>query len=290
MFPPPPRCATAILACAAMLVCSAVAQPAPTASFAPAPEASPYLVRAWTTRDGLPINHIESIAQTPDGYLWLGTAAGLIRFDGMRFRLYGRGRTEGVERNVREGALGGPARAPRRRLDHGRRCGRRAGRALPVSRRHGSEAMEALAAPMQSRRTATCGSRSGKGGAARIRADGRIERYPVGDGVTGAVGSIRVTPRGTVFAVTERGIERFDGGTIPGRRTLRARVPSSPCVRPEDGPRRELEAGRIVRFSGEGFEIVPAPSRDGDCRVLRVDADGSVAPVRRRGHRTARQR
>ncbi|THD63867.1 sensor histidine kinase [Phenylobacterium sp.] len=38
---------------------------------------------AWTRLDGMPAN-ISSIAQTPDGYLWLGADSGLYRFDGVR--------------------------------------------------------------------------------------------------------------------------------------------------------------------------------------------------------------
>ena len=40
--------------------------------------------RAYTRDDGLP-GAVESIAQTPDGYLWIGTVSGLYRFDGVRF-------------------------------------------------------------------------------------------------------------------------------------------------------------------------------------------------------------
>jgi signal transduction histidine kinase/ligand-binding sensor domain-containing protein len=38
---------------------------------------------AWTIADGIPAN-IWAIAQTPDGYLWLGSVNGLYRFDGVR--------------------------------------------------------------------------------------------------------------------------------------------------------------------------------------------------------------
>jgi ligand-binding sensor domain-containing protein len=42
---------------------------------------------SWTTRTGAPSGANTSITQTPDGYLWLGTAAeGLVRFDGVRFQ------------------------------------------------------------------------------------------------------------------------------------------------------------------------------------------------------------
>ncbi len=44
-----------------------------------------YWARTWQTDDGLPRNTITSIAQTPDGYLWLGTPFGVIRFDGVTF-------------------------------------------------------------------------------------------------------------------------------------------------------------------------------------------------------------
>jgi len=45
-----------------------------------------YLVHVWQTDRGLPQNWVSSIAQTPDGYLWVGTRyGGLARFDGVRF-------------------------------------------------------------------------------------------------------------------------------------------------------------------------------------------------------------
>ena len=39
----------------------------------------------WTSRDGLPHDQINALAQTPDGLLWVGTYEGLARFDGMAF-------------------------------------------------------------------------------------------------------------------------------------------------------------------------------------------------------------
>lgn len=42
----------------------------------------------WTADDGLPVNAVTSIDQTPDGYLWLGTQEGLARFDGVRFQVF----------------------------------------------------------------------------------------------------------------------------------------------------------------------------------------------------------
>ncbi|HEV2863726.1 MAG TPA: two-component regulator propeller domain-containing protein [Pyrinomonadaceae bacterium] len=50
----------------------------------PALDASQYAHTAWKIRDGFSKGSINSIAQTPDGYLWLGTEFGLLRFDGVR--------------------------------------------------------------------------------------------------------------------------------------------------------------------------------------------------------------
>ncbi len=42
----------------------------------------------WQTENGLPQNTIHSILQTNDGFLWLGTEGGLVRFDGLRFTIF----------------------------------------------------------------------------------------------------------------------------------------------------------------------------------------------------------
>ena len=41
----------------------------------------------WTSQNGLPGEAVYQILQSPDGYLWLRTSAGLVRFDGVRFVL-----------------------------------------------------------------------------------------------------------------------------------------------------------------------------------------------------------
>src|SRR5215831_19122304 len=50
-----------------------------------ATERSQWFARPWQTEDGLPNNTVFGIVQTPDGYLWLGTPTGLVRFDGASF-------------------------------------------------------------------------------------------------------------------------------------------------------------------------------------------------------------
>jgi len=52
-----------------------------------------YASRLWTTDHGLPQNTVTAIHQTRDNFLWLGTKAGLTRFDGVRFDVYDAGNT-----------------------------------------------------------------------------------------------------------------------------------------------------------------------------------------------------
>jgi ligand-binding sensor domain-containing protein/signal transduction histidine kinase len=60
--------------------------------------ASEYLARVWQTDEGLPNNRVQAIAQTPDGYLWVGTSEGLARFDGMQFTTFSGPRSLGINR------------------------------------------------------------------------------------------------------------------------------------------------------------------------------------------------
>ena len=47
-----------------------------------------YSTDVWTSENGLPDSSVMAIAQTPDGYLWVGTYNGLARFDGVRFVVF----------------------------------------------------------------------------------------------------------------------------------------------------------------------------------------------------------
>ncbi len=58
-----------------------------------------YLIDVWNSERGLPENSVVSLAQTPDGYLWLGTLqAGVVRFDGVRFVTFDPANSPGLPR------------------------------------------------------------------------------------------------------------------------------------------------------------------------------------------------
>ncbi len=54
----------------------------------------------WTIDDGLPQNSVQAVLRARDGYLWLGTFDGLARFDGLRFAVFDKSNTPGLEANT----------------------------------------------------------------------------------------------------------------------------------------------------------------------------------------------
>jgi signal transduction histidine kinase/ligand-binding sensor domain-containing protein len=57
----------------------------PLAALDPSRHISQYAHTAWRIQDGVFASAPNAITQTADGYLWIGTLAGLVRFDGVRF-------------------------------------------------------------------------------------------------------------------------------------------------------------------------------------------------------------
>jgi len=51
-------------------------------------ELSRYGRQTWQTENGIPQNTVHAIVQSHDGYIWLGTEGGLVRFDGLKFFVY----------------------------------------------------------------------------------------------------------------------------------------------------------------------------------------------------------
>jgi ligand-binding sensor domain-containing protein len=111
-----------LLACV-MAVSLCMFSRASRASYVP-----PYVHNVWQTQQGLPQNSVFTIVQTRDGYLWLATQEGLVRFDGIRFTIFDKRNTPQIKANNiqalyedQEGALwagteGGAACIGNRRL------------------------------------------------------------------------------------------------------------------------------------------------------------------------------
>ena len=65
----------------------------------PQKEITQYVIDTWGLEDGLPQISIHAVIQTGDGYLWLGTQEGLVRFDGVHFEVYNKSKVEQIKNN-----------------------------------------------------------------------------------------------------------------------------------------------------------------------------------------------
>lgn len=81
------------------------AQGQPDVRVLPQPD-GPLVQRHWTVRSGLPVNQITGMIQGEDGYLWLATFDGLVRFDGVRFTLFNKGQSPSIPLSRFSGILG----------------------------------------------------------------------------------------------------------------------------------------------------------------------------------------
>ena len=91
------RCA---IVCVFVLLLASWAQHAWTARAQSLPQVpAQFGLASWQTEQGLPQNTVQSILQTRDGYLWLGTKEGLARFDGVRFVVFDKQNTPQLPHN-----------------------------------------------------------------------------------------------------------------------------------------------------------------------------------------------
>jgi ligand-binding sensor domain-containing protein len=71
---------------AAVLLLAALAAPA----LEPTTPLANYGRQAWVMENGLPQNTVQALVQSKDGFVWMGTEVGLVRFDGNGFQVFDR--------------------------------------------------------------------------------------------------------------------------------------------------------------------------------------------------------
>ncbi|MCP4213143.1 MAG: helix-turn-helix domain-containing protein [bacterium] len=60
----------------------------PISAVNPALPADGYIIDQWGPAEGFPSNYVFALMQSTDGYLWLGTDKGLVRYDGRKFKTF----------------------------------------------------------------------------------------------------------------------------------------------------------------------------------------------------------
>jgi PAS domain S-box-containing protein len=88
-----------ILSCLLLAIGGSVSYsaPHPAAHVDPTEALRIYAHDIWQVENGLPQDAVQTITQTTDGYIWLGTEEGLVRFDGARFTVFNRKNTPALK-------------------------------------------------------------------------------------------------------------------------------------------------------------------------------------------------
>ena len=173
-----------------------------------------YVRRVWQLSDGLPSQVVYSVTQTRDGYLWLGTSAGLSRFDGVRFAVFDKGNTPALLSNMvwavqatRDGGLWIGTSEGLNRLDRGRMTAFAGNSGLP------DRFVQALLEDRRGRLWV------GTPGGIVVMEGGTIRaRFPRTGGAT-SISQLLEDRSGTIWITSNTGIAAIDGQALKVRGT-----------------------------------------------------------------------
>jgi signal transduction histidine kinase/ligand-binding sensor domain-containing protein len=237
-----------------LLFCAVAALFATSLAALPADRAIPqYVRRAWTVERGLPHGTVRGLAQTADGYLWLATYEGLVRFNGEKFRVLDKASNPAIISNsivtlahagddtLWLGTLAGLMRYHAGRFEaiampggqdivnaltispdgvvwagtaRGRLLRIEHGRASSVTLPLPSKPITALATTRDAIWIGTTG------GLIRSRA-GKLETWTVADGLSSdTVVALAADTDGTLLAGTAAGLDRIDNALLDARGTI----------------------------------------------------------------------
>jgi signal transduction histidine kinase/ligand-binding sensor domain-containing protein/CheY-like chemotaxis protein/HPt (histidine-containing phosphotransfer) domain-containing protein len=258
------------------------------AALDPSLQTSQYVLDNWQLPEGLPQNTVQALAQTADGYLWIGTQDGLARFDGVRF-VTPDSADEAAIRNRNISAL---------LVDGHDRLwiGTHAGLAVLENGRF--RAYTKIAALANAYIHAIAPGRAGRvwvaAGNSVVRIDGAdATQFTSASGLEDArVLSLSEEPNGTLWIGSTTGLQKFDGRHFD--RVALGSAPETPITTLYQDPSGTLWVGTgngaLYRRAGEQFELVVEAGRYGSeiLAVLR-DHDDNLWIGSRSGGLTRRQ-
>jgi signal transduction histidine kinase/ligand-binding sensor domain-containing protein/CheY-like chemotaxis protein len=227
-----------------------------------------YAVDVWKSDNGLPQNTAATIAQSADGFLWIGTQAGLARFDGSRFEVLTRQNTPGlIDSEVRrllaaaDGSLWISTGGGLCRMESGKIAAQSPKEPLPIRPRVLFE---------DSRRQIYLGGRTGlylwQNGGNLITVTGLPDK---------SVTAMAEASGGRLWVATEKGLCE-----LRGSRCFADAVP---------GPLKEFDtyalladrggglwlggAGRVLHWRGDQLRVLAAPDGIPDARITAIAGD-----------------
>lgn len=163
----------------------------------------------WTTEHGLPQNSIQGVVQTTDGYIWLATQEGVVRFDGVRFTVFDKRSLPLMKSNNVLCLCGDPRGGLWIGLETGGALRYRDGVFSPVGRAEGLQAERIDAIYADPAGAVWFGTDNA--GLERYE-NGRFRSFTAKDGLVGAaVYALYRDHAGTLWVATSRGLCRMEG-------------------------------------------------------------------------------
>ncbi|QOD92263.1 diguanylate cyclase [Lysobacter sp. CW239] len=236
-----------------------------------------YFKEIWTTREGLPHNLIHGIAQTQDGYLWFATWEGVVRYNGIDFRLFDQ---HAVPELRDSGVL-----VLRLARDGGLLLGTASG---GVVRYHaerwsvwpGAEAMpQDQVIDLVEGRDGELWVGTHSRGVLRIDSSGVITPFGVDAGLPShSVLKMLQAEDGTIWIATMGGLARYSGGRFVAQGAAQGLPPGqafSVVSAPDGRIHVGMEQG-VWRQDGERFAPLALDMPPSNVTRMRVEADGTL--------------
>ncbi len=223
----------------------------------PARAITQYVHDVWQAPRSLPQNSVSAIVQTRDGYLWLGTVAGLVRFDGVRSLVFDKSNTPTLVNHRITSLM--EDRARRLWIGTFQGLAQRDGERIVLFTAKEGLPHDIVTALLEDRAgRIIVGTRGG--GIVRF-VDGRFVRDPGFDATAGfRVKALYEDPSGTLWVGTENGLIRIRGGAatvltrkdgLPHDRilSLAGDAAGALWIGTEGGGLIELEQGRFTAIT-----------------------------------------
>lgn len=234
-----------------------------------------YIQTVWTTDAGLPQTSVYSVAQTSDGYLWVGTEQGLARFDGMRFTVFNSQNTPALPSNyihrllaTHDGALWIGTDSGLTRYKDG------SWRTWTAKQGMSNEDIQALA--------------EGQDGSVWVGTDEGLDRLRNGtvavsrtrNGLpNGPVRDLKVDGRGILWVVAQGSLASFDGTRFTSWSEPRAKAATgfaAVAIAGDGAAWAESADGRLARIAGGSVIWQAARLPRGDVQAMLFDKDGNL--------------
>jgi ligand-binding sensor domain-containing protein/signal transduction histidine kinase len=248
--------------------------PCPVAGQDASTIAGSFIRQAWGSAQGLPQNSVTAILQTRDGYLWLGTFGGLVRFDGRAFTVFDSTNTPGLSSarivslyEDRSGLLWIGTEYGLVRYESGRFTSYSTRDGLP------SNGVRSLMEDGRGRLWIGTGAEPARFERGRFTT---VKTARPGE----AALAFAETPNGDVWVSTGTGLERYANGDTPTQIVPAGRAVNQALTLLLDRKGRLWAGSNVLRrWDGSTFVEVPlgiAPARYGVIRAMAEDADGAL--------------